>query len=349
LRPSVLLNKKALPDLKPEGVRSKRAGAGSSPARAYSDEVGDQNDPQPKTAEKIAEQQHVSAPTVKRAATFSEALDILEAIGINRHEITSGVRKLRQNAILKLAELAERDPDAARAAWAKVEAQGEKSGAVKAAMREVQNEQAQAAMPPDKNDLVSIILGDFRDHAVSLADGSIDAIITDPPYPAEYLPLWGDLARLAMRVLKPGGWCIVYSGKQHLDKVMAMMSEAGLLFYWQAIFLQTVTAAVHARAVNTQYKPILLFQKPPLTKPSSYFGDVIKGERVEKDIHEWQQSENGFEWLITQFTNAGDLILDPFCGAGTVPLVAMNNGRRCIAFEIDAGAHASACMRVFER
>jgi hypothetical protein len=36
---------------------------------------------------------------------------------------------------------------------------------------------------------------DFRD--LDLAPGSIDCIITDPPYPAEFLPLYSDLAERA--------------------------------------------------------------------------------------------------------------------------------------------------------
>lgn len=44
--------------------------------------VGDQNDLLPKTAEIIAKEQKVSAPTVKRAAEYAEAIDtITETIG----------------------------------------------------------------------------------------------------------------------------------------------------------------------------------------------------------------------------------------------------------------------------
>src|SRR5262245_28706384 len=43
-------------------------------------------------------------------------------------------------------------------------------------------------------------------------DASVDAIITDPPYPPEFLPTFSDLSRFAARVLKPGGWCVVMTG-----------------------------------------------------------------------------------------------------------------------------------------
>jgi len=39
--------------------------------------------------------------------------------------------------------------------------------------------------------------------------------------------------------------------------------------------------------------------------------------------------------LLTMFTREGDLILDPFAGYGSIPLVCELYGRRWIAFEID--------------
>lgn len=37
------------------------------------------------------------------------------------------------------------------------------------------------------------------------------------------------------------------------------------------------------------------------------------------------------KWLIERFTKPGELVLDPFCGSGTIPLEAVLNGRRAIA------------------
>ena len=300
-----------------------------------------------RTVGRIASEESVSRATIWRDARFSEALDILENIGVERREITSGRRKVKQKDVVVLAQTAKENPDAAKKAWAKVEDQGATSGAIKAAIRDVRNEEAALVIEANQDDLVQIHHGDFFALSMLEADGSFDAIITDPPYPAEFLPTWSSLGEVAMRVLKPGGWCIAYSGKQHLDEVMKRMTASGLAFYWQVIFKQTVTATIHARKVNTTYKPILIFQKPPITPPDAYFLDIIQGGGVEKQGHEWQQSEDGFAWLIERFTDVGDRIMEPFTGSGTCPLVARRLHRFCIAYEIDAIAHASACKRVF--
>ena len=300
-----------------------------------------------RTSDRIAREENVSRATIQRDAKFSEALDVLENIGVQRQEITSGRRKVKQKDVLALAATAKDNPDTAKKAWHKVEEQGDTSGAIKAALRDVRNEEAALVIEQNQDDLVEVHHGDFAALSMLIEDGSVDAIITDPPYPAEYLPTWSSLAEVAMRVLKPGGWCIAYSGKQHLDDVMRRMTDAGLIYYWQIIFKQTVTATIHARKVNTTYKPILLFQKPPITQPDGYFMDIIQGRGMEKDGHEWQQSEDGFAWLIEQFTNVGDRIMEPFSGSGTCPAVAKRLSRYCIAYEIDEAAYAATCQRVF--
>jgi 16S rRNA G966 N2-methylase RsmD len=300
-----------------------------------------------RTADSIAAQDNVSGITVRRDAEFSAALDTLADMGVDRQDITSGKRKVKKNAVVALAKLAEHNPDAARAAWDRVVAEGDTAGSIKAAMRDVRNSAAASAIADTSDDLVELHLGDFAELTADLEPGSVDAIITDPPYPAEFLPEWDKLGATAMRLLKPGGWCIAYSGKQHLDVVMRKMTDAGLNYYWQLVFQQTVSATIHPRKVNTTYKPILMFQKPPITPPETYFSDTIKGERVEKDGHEWQQSENGFAWLIEKFTNVGDLIIEPFSGAGTCPVVARRLSRRCYAYEIDPQAFAASQARLW--
>ena len=55
--------------------------------------------------------------------------------------------------------------------------------------------------------------GDLRDVLADLPDHSVDAIVTDPPYNLESVPLYSDLAEFAGRVLEPGRLCVVCCGK----------------------------------------------------------------------------------------------------------------------------------------
>ena len=58
--------------------------------------------------------------------------------------------------------------------------------------------------PNDENQ--GVYTGDARHLALDIPDGSIDLIFTDPPYSKKYLPLYGWLAFMAERILKPGGF-----------------------------------------------------------------------------------------------------------------------------------------------
>ncbi len=66
---------------------------------------------------------------------------------------------------------------------------------------------------------------------------SVDFIITDPPYPKEFLPLYGDLAKFGARVLKPGGLLIVMCGQSWLPQIMWDMS-AEIDYLWTVTYLK---------------------------------------------------------------------------------------------------------------
>ena len=53
----------------------------------------------------------------------------------------------------------------------------------------------------------------------NIPDNSVDLIFTDPPYNEASLSVYADLAKLADRVLKPGGSLITYVGHYALFKI----------------------------------------------------------------------------------------------------------------------------------
>ena len=49
-----------------------------------------------------------------------------------------------------------------------------------------------------------------------------------------------------------------------------------------------------------------------------------------------QKPERLMERIVKASSNPGDLVFDPFCGSGTVPVVCQRLGRRFVACEINA-------------
>lgn len=191
---------------------------------------------------------------------------------------------------------------------------------------------------------IKFINDDFRN--VNVGKESIDAIVTDPPYEEKYLQLWQDLADFAERVLKPSGFLIAYSGQTHLPKVMDLLSTK-LTYYWiMALYHRGGTQIVGGRNMMCLWKPILVYQKPPFKKLPYAISDFISSEKREKKLHDWQQSESGVRELVERFTEEGYLVLDPFSGSGTFPIIAHNLKRKAIGIEVDESAFKMAVARV---
>jgi 16S rRNA G966 N2-methylase RsmD len=190
-------------------------------------------------------------------------------------------------------------------------------------------------------------LGDFEEVFADIPDGSVDCIITDPPYPFEFIEVWSKLSRVAKRVLKPNGFCIAYSGQMNLPEVIKRMSE-NLTYYWTFSLIHTGSRQlINGRSLFCGWKPILVFQNG-FSKIEKPFDDFIMGTGMEKTHHKWQQAEMELKHLIDNFTNEGDVIMEPFAGGGTTILAALKSNRNIIAAEIDETSYNVSKQRISE-
>ena len=185
---------------------------------------------------------------------------------------------------------------------------------------------------------------DFRE--LDIKPESIDLILTDPPYPKEFLPLWGDLAKFAKEKLKDHGYLIAYSGQYHMPEVINyLISE--LDYVWTfCLYHVGNTQIVNNVNVMCRWKPILIFQKGR-SRFKQTIQDYIEFDRKEKAHHDWQQGLPAIQKFIEHFTNPGDIVCDPFSGSGTVALACKNTGRSFIGSEIDTESYNVARRRLF--
>jgi DNA modification methylase len=190
-------------------------------------------------------------------------------------------------------------------------------------------------------DLDSIVTGDCRELASAIPDESVDLIFTDPPYPREFLSLYGWLAETAARVLKPGALCVAMCGQSYLPDIYAMMTRH-LTYRWTcSLELAGPTCAIMHRRVSTSWKPLLVYSKG---KSSDWLTmDRIPSFYRDKSLHVWQQDANSAQFFIKAATG---VIWEPFCGSGTTPAACKMLGRHYLAFEIDPIAAETARERV---
>ena len=84
------------------------------------------------------------------------------------------------------------------------------------------------------NDTIMLGNGNNLDLMPELPDESVDAVITDPPYGISFMcKKWDDdcpktqVWQECLRVLKPGGYLLSFSGTRTIDLVMGRIREAG--------------------------------------------------------------------------------------------------------------------------
>lgn len=159
----------------------------------------------------------------------------------------------------------------------------------------------------------------------------VDAVITDPPYPEKYLPLYEELAKHCAKA----GIKIVaaMAGQSYLPQIYAAMSKH-LKYRWTLAYMTPGGQAVQQwqAKVNTFWKPILLFGES-----DEWFGDVAvsKSNDNDKRFHGWGQSESGMIDLVDRLSKPGHLVCDPFVGAGTTAIASLVLGRKFIGCDID--------------
>lgn len=174
---------------------------------------------------------------------------------------------------------------------------------------------------------VDIRHGDFRDVLADLTD--VDAIITDPPYPAEFLPLLDDLAVWADKVLAPEGVLAVLMGQTHLPEVYRRL-DGHRPYRWTCAYLTPGNGYVsHPRKIQSNWKPLLIYGGGPR------ISDVFTSSGDDKAHHKWGQNYNAFHTIVERLTSRGQVVVDPFMGSGTTLLAAHALGRHTIGADTE--------------
>jgi site-specific DNA-methyltransferase (adenine-specific) len=190
--------------------------------------------------------------------------------------------------------------------------------------------------------------GDFVEVLSEYDDGSLDHIITDPPYDEDALSLWSDLAAVAADKLTDGGYLVAYSGQSYLPQVYNTLTDE-LEYIWQLVVTHESAGKHPYHSIGIGHKPVLLFGKETSGYRDSLISrDVIDIGDQEKDDHEWQQSVIEAEQLIEWVTEPNDLICDPMCGSGTTGVAALRKERRTLLVDVDEDAAMTTRRKIAE-
>lgn len=175
-----------------------------------------------------------------------------------------------------------------------------------------------------------------------LDDESIDMFFSDPPYAD--MDRYAELAELAAAKLKPSRLCLAYTGIMGVPEVLDVMREH-LTYHWLfAIRFAGQRRLVRSRSIQNTWVAVVVFSKGVARR--RWIVDHLESGGAEKDLHDHQKSQPDDEYIISKLTRPGDLIVDPFCGSGTIPAACQATGRRWLACEINSTTARIARGRV---
>lgn len=298
-------------------------------------------------------EQSIEKPIIPRSAVQAATLT-----GTNAHYITDAkrivekapeLREMVMNRTVSLPEakkLSTQEAPVRQAVIAKVVNKESKN--VKEAIASVrQKQRAEEAKTVTLPQDIQLLHGDFRILGRELLDNSVDFIFTDPPYHTERLDLWSDLAIFAKYVLKPGGLLLAYSGQMFLPEVLNRLSEH-LTYCWLLGIAHTGGhIQIWKHNVWNDWKPIVMFSKGKPVE-HDWLMDLYRGDKGDKDAHEWSQGEGEAAYYIEKLTKPHQLIVDPMCGSGTILRAAHKLGRKSVGMEIEEARYTTALASMKE-
>lgn len=193
--------------------------------------------------------------------------------------------------------------------------------------------------------LNSITLGDCCAVMQQFPDNSIDLVLTDPPYLVNYQSrdgrtIAGDVNDAwlvpafaeAYRVLRSGGFCISFYGWSKADRYLAAWREAGFRPVGHLVLIKSYTSG--SGFLQYRHEQAYLLAKGRVEFPLSPIGDVLSWKYTGNRLHPTQKPIRALVRLVRAFSQPNDIVLDPFCGSGSVPLAAKLSGRRYIGIEL---------------
>lgn len=231
---------------------------------------------------------------------------------------------------------------------------------------------------------IKLMQGDCLERMKEIPSGSVDMVLTDPPYGATACkwdsiiplePMWEQLKR----IIKPNG-AIVMTASQPFSSILAVSNIDCFKYSWVWEKNRATNFPNAKRRPLTAHEDVLvfingkLFYKPQKTsghKPTNAAkgcsqGSIYHGKNVrdyaggdttrfprtvlmfdcERGMHPTQKPVPLMEYMIKTYTNDGDTVLDFTMGSGTTGVACVNTGRNFIGIEMDEGYFQVAMDRI---
>ena len=223
-----------------------------------------------------------------------------------------------------------------------------------------------------KTDNIWLMNGDCLELMKEIPDGSVDMVLTDPPYGTTackwdsvipFEPMWGELHRIT----KKNG-AVVFFGGEPFSSALRMSNIKNYSYDWKWVKSKPVGHLNANRKPMNKYEDVIVFSvnqptynpqglasisdrkvkrtnkggvygssagKESVQRFTNYPRNVIKFKSQNGEYHPTQKPVDLLEYLIKTYTNEGDTVLDFTAGSGSTGVACLRTGRKFIGIELD--------------
>lgn len=219
-----------------------------------------------------------------------------------------------------------------------------------------------------------LYLGDCLAHLEQLDAGTVDLMLTDPPYnlgnfmrnratnlakmrdnffgaagwddasAEEWESLMDKFFKEAFRVIRPGGSAIVFMAIIKVESLVRIAERHGFYYKTTGIWHKTnpMPRNMNLHFVNSTEAWVYFTvgaRRGTFNNNGALLHDYIEssvtpGSEKKFGKHPTQKPKQLMDFFVTTLTNPGEVVLDPFMGSGTTGVSAVANGRRFIGIEL---------------
>lgn len=218
--------------------------------------------------------------------------------------------------------------------------------------------------------MLHLIHGDCLEEMRKLPSGSIELVLTDPPYNIARDNNFATMGRAgidfgewdkdadifsyiteASRVIKAGGSFIVFNAWKNLGNIAKEATRVG--FETKDMLRLEKSNPMprnRDRRYITDFECAFWFTKPKakwtFNRQDPMYQRPKFVKSIEKGFHPTQKNLSLMEDLLLIHSNDGDTVLDCFMGSGTTGVACKNLNRNFIGIELDKGYYDIAVERI---
>lgn len=200
-----------------------------------------------------------------------------------------------------------------------------------------------------------------------ISGGSVDLIVTDPPYLINYSrhvkghrfenkilndnnpELISKYIKECYRILKNNSAMYMFTSHKTVDFFKQELENTGFnvknMIIWDK---QRQGMGDTSTVFGFQYELIFFVSKGQPKIRGKRLSDIWSFPKVvgRNQVHQNQKPIELIERCVTKHSNEGDVVFDGFMGSGTTAIACINTNRNYIGFELDEGYYNIANERI---